>query len=123
VQCANPKCRRDELYLRDGSLRLVELEIHPDRRFQREDDGFPICSLQRRFFWASRRLREAIHPEAVDSFGRCSRAAYSYQRSQRSHVSADSGPNIHCLHIIYYGNCRYVPEGDLATQRNMTTDG
>ena len=51
MKCANPECHRNAQYFRDGSLILAEFEVHPDRRFEREDEGFPTCSLPRKFFW------------------------------------------------------------------------
>jgi len=49
--CANPQCRRDAQYFRDGSLVLVEFESGPNHRFEHEDEGFPTRSSPRKFFW------------------------------------------------------------------------
>ena len=34
MQCANPQCRRKELYLRGGSLCLLEFEVSSDRALE-----------------------------------------------------------------------------------------
>jgi hypothetical protein len=51
VKCTNPECFFDSPYLRDGSLHLLELELHSDRRIESNERGFPMRSSPRRFFW------------------------------------------------------------------------
>ena len=51
MQCANPKCSRELLYLREGRLELLELESHAHDQVLADDDGFPVKSLPSRFFW------------------------------------------------------------------------
>jgi hypothetical protein len=50
MQCANPRCSKELLYLRDGRLELLELESHSHDRVAAED-GFPVKSSPSRFFW------------------------------------------------------------------------
>jgi len=40
MQCANPQCSRELLYLREGTLELIELESHSDRQFRPDEGGF-----------------------------------------------------------------------------------
>ena len=51
TRCANPRCSKELLYLREGSLQLLELE--PDSADQaRQDDGaFAMKPLRSKFFW------------------------------------------------------------------------
>jgi hypothetical protein len=51
TRCANPQCSKELLYLREGSLQLLELE--PDSADQaRQDDGaFAMKPLRSKFFW------------------------------------------------------------------------
>src|SRR5271156_308317 len=51
MQCANPKCSKELLYLREGRLELLELELHFHDQALVEDEGFPLKSLPSRFFW------------------------------------------------------------------------
>jgi hypothetical protein len=50
TRCANPQCSKELLYLREGSLQLLELE--PDSADQaRQDDGaFAMKPLRSKFF-------------------------------------------------------------------------
>jgi hypothetical protein len=50
MRCANPHCSKELLYLREGSLQLLELESDSD--LSRQDDGaFAINDLSSKFFW------------------------------------------------------------------------
>jgi hypothetical protein len=51
MQCANPQCSKELLYLREGRLELLELESHSHGQELADDAGFPIKSLPSRFFW------------------------------------------------------------------------
>lgn len=51
MQCANPSCGREALYLRDGSLHLLELEASANRRLEGGEGGFPMHSSPQRYFW------------------------------------------------------------------------
>lgn len=51
MKCANPDCERSMLYLRGGTLRLLEQECHPASRLRGEGDGFPVYTRPVRFFW------------------------------------------------------------------------
>jgi hypothetical protein len=51
MQCANPQCSKELLYLREGRLELLELESHSHDQVSTDDDQFPIKSLPSRFFW------------------------------------------------------------------------
>jgi len=48
MQCANPQCFKELLYLREGRLWLLELESHQSRP---EDGAFAMRSLPSKFFW------------------------------------------------------------------------
>jgi hypothetical protein len=51
MHCANPACRLKSQDLRDGILRLVELDVSPEDRVLGAGTGFPICSVPTRYFW------------------------------------------------------------------------
>ena len=51
MQCANPQCSRELLYLREGTLELIELESHSDRQFRPDEGGFATRSFPSKFFW------------------------------------------------------------------------
>jgi hypothetical protein len=51
MQCANPDCSTELLYLRDGSLRLLELQMPAEVHVPSDDTGFSIRLLPRKFFW------------------------------------------------------------------------
>lgn len=51
MQCANPHCRRPADDIESGTLAFVEMEVSPEERTTRSDSGFPVCSVQGRFFW------------------------------------------------------------------------
>jgi hypothetical protein len=51
MQCANPQCSKELLYLREGRLWLLELESHADDQFRPDDGAFAMRSLPSKFFW------------------------------------------------------------------------
>jgi hypothetical protein len=51
MQCANPRCSKELLYLREGRLELLELESHSDDQFRPDDGAFAMKSLPSKFFW------------------------------------------------------------------------
>jgi hypothetical protein len=51
MQCANPKCSKELLYLREGSLQLVVLESDSDDQSRQDDGAFAMKPLRSRFFW------------------------------------------------------------------------
>lgn len=51
MQCANPKCRVDAHHLENGTLRLLEMEVPPEKRTVGADSGFPVCVVPTRYFW------------------------------------------------------------------------
>jgi hypothetical protein len=50
MQCANPYCSKELVYLREGSLQLLELESDSDQS-QQDDGAFAIKELRSKFFW------------------------------------------------------------------------
>jgi hypothetical protein len=50
MQCANPKCSKELLYLREGRLGLLELESDSDDQVRPDDGAFEMKSLPSRFF-------------------------------------------------------------------------
>jgi hypothetical protein len=51
MQCANPQCLKQLLYLREGRLELRELEPHAGDRLLPDDGAFAIRSLPSKCFW------------------------------------------------------------------------
>jgi hypothetical protein len=51
MRCANPQCFKELLYLREGSLQLLEFESDCDDRSRLDDGSFAMKPLRSRFFW------------------------------------------------------------------------
>ena len=51
MQCANPQCSKELLYLREGRIELLELESHADDQFRPDDGAFAMNSLPSKYFW------------------------------------------------------------------------
>ena len=49
--CANPQCSKELLYLREGSLQLLELESDSDDQSEQDDGAFATKHLRSKFFW------------------------------------------------------------------------
>jgi hypothetical protein len=50
MQCADPQCSKELLYLREGTLNLLEMESHSDDRFASDVDAFAMRSVPSKFF-------------------------------------------------------------------------
>lgn len=51
MKCANPLCQHHLLYLRGGTLRLLELECAPESRLQGACGSFSVLRHAARYFW------------------------------------------------------------------------
>jgi hypothetical protein len=51
TQCANPQCSKELIYLREGTLNLLEMESHSDDQFQPDVGAFAMRSVPSKFFW------------------------------------------------------------------------
>ena len=51
MQCANPLCSKELIYLREGRIELLELESHSDDQLGPDDSAFAMRSLPSKFFW------------------------------------------------------------------------
>jgi hypothetical protein len=51
MQCANPHCSEELLYLRHGRVELIELELDSCDRGLTDEGGFPVKSAPSKFFW------------------------------------------------------------------------
>jgi hypothetical protein len=51
MQCANPSCPKELLYLREGRLEQVEFESACDEQLQPDDGAFIMRPLPSKFFW------------------------------------------------------------------------
>jgi hypothetical protein len=51
LQCANPLCSKELLYLREGTLGLLELESQSDDLFRSDNGAFAMRSSPSKFFW------------------------------------------------------------------------
>ena len=51
MQCANPQCSKELLYLREGTLELLELESPSDNQFRLDEGAFATRSLPSKYFW------------------------------------------------------------------------
>src|ERR1700704_3175111 len=50
MQCANPQCSKELLYLREGTLELLELESPSDNQFRPDEGAFATRPLPNNFF-------------------------------------------------------------------------
>jgi hypothetical protein len=51
THCASSKCSKELLYLREGSLQLLELESDSDDQSRQDDGAFAMKPLRTRCFW------------------------------------------------------------------------
>jgi hypothetical protein len=51
MRCANPHCSKELLYLREGSLQLLELEPDSGDQSRQDDGSFAMKPLRSKFFW------------------------------------------------------------------------
>jgi hypothetical protein len=51
MQCANPQCLKELLYLREGRLELLELEPHAGDQLRPDHGAFAMRSLPSKCFW------------------------------------------------------------------------
>jgi hypothetical protein len=51
VQCANPQCSKELLYLREGTLNLLEMESRSDDQFRSDVGAFAMRSVPSKYFW------------------------------------------------------------------------
>jgi hypothetical protein len=51
MRCANPQCSKELLYLREGTLSLLEMEPHSDDQFQSDLGAFAMRSVPSKYFW------------------------------------------------------------------------
>jgi hypothetical protein len=51
TRCVNPQCSKELLYLREGSLRLLELESDSFDQSPQDDGAFAMKPLRGKFFW------------------------------------------------------------------------
>jgi hypothetical protein len=51
MQCANPQCSKELLYLREGTLNLLEMELHSDDQFRSDVGAFGMRSVPSKYFW------------------------------------------------------------------------
>jgi hypothetical protein len=51
MQCANPQCSQELLYLREGRIELLELESDSCDQVWPDDGAFAMKSSPSRFFW------------------------------------------------------------------------
>jgi hypothetical protein len=51
TRCVNPQCSKELLYLREGSLRWLELESDSDDQSPQDDGAFAMKALRGKFFW------------------------------------------------------------------------
>ena len=49
--CANPQCSKELLYLREGRVKLLELESRFNDQPRPDDGAFAMKPLPSRFFW------------------------------------------------------------------------
>ena len=84
VQCANPQCSKELLYLREGRIELLELESHADDQFPPDDGAFAMNCLPSKYFWLCGECAETIHLEAVDNLRSRLGAAQPQHGGQRA---------------------------------------
>jgi hypothetical protein len=51
MQCANPNCSKELLYLREGSLQMLELEPDSDDQSRQDEGAFAMKRQSSKFFW------------------------------------------------------------------------
>jgi hypothetical protein len=84
MQCANPQCRKELIYLSKGRLEAHELEI-PSREGLPLDSGFPAKSGAEQILLALWGVPENALDKTVDDFRPCRRV---YRRKVRANSDA-----------------------------------
>jgi hypothetical protein len=51
TRCANLQCSKELIYLREGSLQLLELESDSDDQSHQDDGAFAMKPMRSKFFW------------------------------------------------------------------------
>jgi hypothetical protein len=51
MQCANPHCSKELVYLREGRAELIELELGSRDRGRTDEGEFAVRSTPSKFFW------------------------------------------------------------------------
>jgi hypothetical protein len=51
TQCANPQCSQELLYLREGRLALLDMELHANDPPRPDDGAFAMNRFPSRYFW------------------------------------------------------------------------
>lgn len=51
VHCTNPLCSRELVYLRGGTLKLLEMESDPGGRPELDSEMFQMRALPKKYFW------------------------------------------------------------------------
>ena len=51
TRCANLQCSKELLYLREGSLQLLELESDSDDQSDQDDGAFAMKPMRSKYFW------------------------------------------------------------------------
>lgn len=69
MRCANPKCSSELIYLRSGSVQLLEFEPALDALSENEDYEFSIQPSPRRFFWLCGQCSNTFVIKHWTSFG------------------------------------------------------
>jgi hypothetical protein len=69
MQCANPQCSQELLYLREGTLNLLEMESHSGDRFESDVDAFAMRSVPSKFFWLCGECTKTLHPKRWTTAG------------------------------------------------------
>jgi hypothetical protein len=60
MRCANPDCTEMAHDISTGVLRLMELDVPPEKRVIRSDSGFPVCAVPSRYFWLCSKCGESL---------------------------------------------------------------
>jgi hypothetical protein len=58
TQCANPQCSQELLYLREGRLALLDMELHANDPPRSDDDAFAMNCFPSKYFWLCRECAE-----------------------------------------------------------------
>lgn len=69
MRCANPQCSAELVYLRDGSLQLLQYEPDSQQATEYEDGAFPMRPFPSRFFWLCAECSRVYVMKAWTSLG------------------------------------------------------
>jgi hypothetical protein len=102
MKCANPNCHCSLLYLRGGTLRLLELESAPADRIHGDSSGFPVFRQAARYFWLCSDCSRSFTMKRWTAQGLVLEASAASAEVRESTVLVDAHPAVKPSSVLYF---------------------